>query len=300
MADENLVRPVLKHRAPGVGFYLSVLVLILLAGSAAHGDEPSEAPTLSALITMFDSSRCRECHEKIYDQWEKSHHARPLMGLADHVFLASYLKRGPIAVKPGEKATRKNFPCLKCHLPQFKYATDVVAAEMAEAIVKDDKATLRKLNISCLVCHNEKAVVHGRPEPNVLYGSKDLPDHPGQAIKKSPLLKDSLMCGQCHGLGPNLEFETPVQCATLYGSYLHAYIPSGGTETCQECHMKEGHYMPPDFNQREQLSERLRTSLPMEVHTLAYSFQPKEGDITPMVVVKTKISSKAGHRIPDG
>ncbi len=64
--------------------------------------------------------------------------------------------------------------------------------------------------------------------------------------------------------------------------------------------MKEGHLMPPDFNRRDEFSERLRTSLPMEVHTLAYSFQPKEEDVRPLAVVKTKITSKAGHRIPDG
>jgi hypothetical protein len=168
-------------------------------------------------------------------------------------------------------------------------------------VLKDDKETIRKLNISCMVCHNEKAVVHGRPEKNVIYGNKDINDHPKTPVKKSPLLKNSLMCGQCHGLGPNLEFETPVQCATLYGSYLHAYIPSGGTETCQQCHMKNGdHYMPPNFNNRAELSERLKDALPMQVRTLAYSFQPKEGDVRPMVVVNTKITSKAGHRIPDG
>jgi hypothetical protein len=215
--------------------------------------------------------------------------------------MASYLKRGPLAIKTGQKATKANFPCFKCHLPQIKHATDEVAAEIADAILKDDKHTVRKLTISCLVCHNEKAVVHGRPEKNVVYGNRDLPDHKGFPVKKSPILKDSLMCGQCHGLGPNLEFETPVQCGTLYGSYLHAYIPSGGTQTCQECHMKKAdHYMPPNFNKRDELSARLRESLPMEVHTLAYTFQPVEEKLSPMVVVKTKITSKAGHRIPDG
>jgi len=285
---------------------LGILTVFLLAvftffsGDLAYSETLSKAPTLNALITLFDSSSCKECHEQIYNQWESSHHARPLMGINDFNFMASYLRQGPISIKPGANATKKNLPCFKCHLPQIEYASDAAAVEIVEAILKDDKATVRKLNISCLVCHNQKAVVHGRPEPNVLYGSKDIPDHPGQVVKKSPLLKDSLMCGQCHGLGPNLEFETPVQCATLYGSYLHAYIPSGGTETCQECHMQEGHRMPPDFNRRDELSERLRASLPMDVHTLAYSFQPKEGNISPMVVVKTSITSKAGHRIPDG
>ncbi len=280
---------------------LLTLVLLLLIGTLVHGETPTQASTLAELISMFDSSSCKECHEKIYEQWEKSHHARPLMGMDDWIFMASYLKRGPLAIKAGEKATKANFPCFKCHLPQIKYATDEVAAEIADAILKDDKSTVRKLSISCLVCHNAKAVVHGRPEKDVVYGNKDFSDHQGYPVKKSPLLKESLMCGQCHGLGPNLEFETPVQCATLYGSYLHAYIPSGGAQTCQGCHMKNAdHYMPPDFNKRDDLSARLRESLPMEVQTLAYTFQPVEEKLFPMVVVKTKITSKAGHRIPDG
>jgi len=280
---------------------LSIILFAFVTSAPAHGGNETQASTLDELIMMFDSSSCKECHEKIYEQWKKSHHARSLMGLDDWIFMAPYLKGGPLAVKRGEKATKANFPCFKCHFPQIKHGTDQVAAEIAEAILQDDKPTVRKLNIGCLVCHNEKAVVHGRPQKGVVYGQKDAADHEGHPVKKSPLLKDSLMCGQCHGLGPNLEFETPVQCATLYGSYLHAYIPSGGTQTCQQCHMKNGdHYMPPDFNQREELSARLKESLPLEVQTLAYTYHPKEDTFVPMVVVKTKITNKAGHRIPDG
>ena len=291
-----------SHRATVMLILLGITLVLFLDNTAlAKGESEVQVNSLAELVKMFDSSSCKECHEKIYEQWEKSHHARPLMGLNDQIFIKGYLVRGPLAVKPGERATKDNFPCFKCHFPQIKYATDLVAAEIADAVLKDDKETIRKLNISCLVCHNEKAVVHGRPEKNVIYGNKDINDHPKTPVKKSPLLKNSLMCGQCHGLGPNLEFETPVQCATLYGSYLHAYIPSGGTETCQQCHMKNGdHYMPPNFNNRAELSERLKDALPMQVRTLAYSFQPKEGDVRPMVVVNTKITSKAGHRIPDG
>lgn len=278
-----------------------VTLFLVFATTLVRGETPTQATTLDELIGMFDSSSCKECHEKIYEQWDRSHHARPLMGMDNWIFMAPYLKGGPLAVKPGEKATKANFPCFKCHFPQIKYATDAVASEIAAAILNDDKKTVSKLNISCLVCHNEKAVVHGSPEKGVVYGNKDVPDHEGHPVKKSPLLKNSLMCGQCHGLGPNLEFETPVQCATLYGSYLHAYIPSGGTQTCQDCHMKNGdHYMPPDFNRRDEFSARMKESLPLEVQMLAYTYQPKEGAYFPMVVVKTKITNKAGHRIPDG
>ena len=303
MNKKYRLQNIVKSRRVTVILILLGMTLVLFLDNTALAKGKSEAlvNSLAELVKMFDSSSCKECHEKIYEQWEKSHHARPLMGLNDQIFITGYLKRGPLAIKPGERATRENFPCFKCHFPQIKYATDLVATEIADAVLKDDKETIRKLNISCLVCHNEKAVVHGRPDKNVIYGNKDIDDHPKTPVKKSPLLKNSLMCGQCHGLGPNLEFETPVQCATLYGSYLHAYIPSGGTETCQQCHMKDAdHYMPPNFNNRAELSERLKDALPMQVRTLAYSFQPKEGDVRPIVVVNTKITSKAGHRIPDG
>jgi len=298
-----ILSTILKFNNTAFTLIILVMFLTLFLDNQAVAKDKSEAQvnSLAELVKMFDSSSCKECHEKIYEQWEKSHHARPLMGLNDQIFITGYLKKGPLAVKPGEKATKKNFPCFKCHFPQIKYATDAVAAEIADAVLKGDKTIVRRLNIGCLVCHNEKAVVHGRPEKNVIYGNKDIVDHPNTPVKKSPLLKNSLLCGQCHGLGPNLEFDHPVQCATLYGSYLHAYIPSGGTETCQQCHMKDGdHYMPPNFNNRAELSERLREALPMQVRTLAYSFQPKEGDVRSMVVVNTKITSKAGHRIPDG
>ncbi len=277
-------------------------VLILFNGAHVRGDGLIEVSTVDALIRMFDSSNCKECHEKIYEQWEKSHHSRPLIGMDDQMLLTSYLKRVATPGTAAEQAIKRDFPCFKCHLPQIKYGTDAVAGEIAKAVLNGDKNKIRKLNINCLVCHNEKSVVHGRPEKGVVYGNKDIPDHEGRPVKKSPLLKNPLLCGQCHGLGPVLDSpDMPVQCSTLYGSYLHAYIPAGGPKTCQECHMKDAdHYMPPDFNQRDDLSARLRESLPMEVQTLTYTFHPEEKALFPMIVVKTKITSKAGHRIPDG
>jgi len=281
---------------------LFVVTVLLLNCPHAGSETPALASTLDELIKMFDSSRCKECHEETYKQWEKSHHARSLMGIGDAMLLPPPLKRIAKPGMPLEEIVKSDFPCFKCHFPQAKYGTNTVAREIAVASLKNDKATVRKLNIGCLVCHNDKAVVHGRPEKGVVYGSKDNPDQEGHPLKKSPLLKNSLLCGQCHGLGPVLDHpDMPVQCATLYGSYLHAYIPAGGTKTCQECHMKNGdHYMPPDFNRRDDLSDRLRESLPMEVETLAYTFHPDGKKFFPMVVVKTKITSKAGHRIPDG
>jgi len=260
----------------------------------------NEAQSLKELLTRYDTSRCRECHEEIYVQWEKSHHARSIMD----IYMDGYLKKGVLAVKSPNEATRKNFPCFKCHFPQLEHASDQVASEIAAAILNKDQETMKKLNINCLVCHRDMGIVHGFPKVDVLYGKMDVADHPDNGFKnvhKSPIMTQSVMCGQCHGLGPVFDFEYPVQCATLYGSYLHAYIPVGGTQTCQQCHMeKADHTCPPNFKDREDTSKRLAQALPMEVEAMFYRPQIDPGKLVPTVLVETRITSRAGHRIPDG
>jgi len=282
--------------ALGLGF-LSVFIYALSALGQTSG---RQAQSLKELIDRYDTSRCRECHEEIYAQWEKSHHARSIMD----ILMDDYLKKGVLSVRSAGDATKKNFPCFKCHLPQIENATDKVASEIAAVILKNDKATMKKLNINCLVCHHDHGVVHGLPKDGVLYGTsadKEHPDTKYKSVIKSPVMKRPAMCGRCHGLGPNYEFEHPVQCATLYGSYLHAYVPSGGEKTCQQCHMeKADHTCPPNFQDRKQTSARLSRALPLDVRVMFYLSQYTPEKYVPTVVVSTRIQSKAGHRIPDG
>jgi nitrate/TMAO reductase-like tetraheme cytochrome c subunit len=282
---------------------LSVMLFILTIPFSSYADK---AKTLDEMVKMYDSSSCKECHEEIYMQWEKSHHARPLMGVNEGIFLKGVLSSafGPKDIK---KATKKNFPCFKCHLPQALDAEDSVSAEIAQAVAAGDKSVISKLQITCIVCHNTKAIIHrlqkGKPEKDVVYGSQDIPEH-GDSMytkgKKSVILNEAIFCGQCHGLGPNFDAENPYQCATLYGSYLHAYIPSGGTQTCQECHMKNGdHLIAPDWNDPA-TAGLLSRAISLDVQTLGYEWLRAKGDLRPMIVVNTTITHTAGHRIPDG
>lgn len=283
-----------------------VFIAIPLTASA------DKAKTIDELAKMYDSSSCKGCHEDIYKQWENSHHARPLMGVKGGLMLS------PLAAKKGtegatafseddpQKMKIKNYPCFKCHLPQaITSAEDSVAVELTEALLAKDKAKIAKLQITCIVCHNTKAIIHkrelGEPEKGVIYSTKDMEAHPGGKIKKSAIFKDSIYCGQCHGLGPNLEFDQPFQCANLYGSYLHNYVSGGGTKTCQNCHMQKGdHLIAPNFNDDKQTSELLAKALSLDVETLGYEWLRKAKTYVPKVVVGTKITTTAGHRIPDG
>lgn len=291
------------------------LVLALVFLTVPLSASAQKAKTIDELAKMYDSSNCKSCHAEIYAQWEKSHHARPLMGVKGGLMLT------PLALKKGEKGstafseddpkkmTIRNFPCFKCHLPQaITSAEDSVAVELTEALLAKDSAKIAKLQITCIVCHNEKAIIHkrelGAPEKGVLYGNKDVPAHMDgtfKTVKKSAIMKDSVYCGQCHGLGPNLEFDQAFQCANLYGSYLHNYVSGGGTKSCQNCHMKKGdHLIAPNFNDDKQTSALLADALSLDVETLGYEWLRKANTYTPKIVVSTKITSSAGHRIPDG
>ena len=169
-------------------------------------------------------------------------------------------------------------------------------------LISGDLETLGKLSINCIVCHRDKAILHqwvdGPPEKNVLYGNKPgvHKDAPVYAmIKKSPVLQETIFCGQCHGLGPGFHHDNPVHCAMIYGSYLHAYIPSGGSQSCQDCHMDKGHVMA---SYRD--SDRALNAVRVDVETLSYYFHPKPFEWVPQSVVTVRLTNNAGHRVPDG
>ncbi len=295
--------------------FMLTVAIVASASLAAAADAPKKASSIDELAKMFDSTGCRECHQEIYTQWEKSHHARPFMGVAGGMMLTPVVTASAFKVEKPEQATLKTFPCFKCHLPQaLRWAEDSVAQELAAALMANpqDKAKVAKLQITCLVCHSETAIAHrlkdGNPEPGVIYGSKegahDSKTHP--KMKKSVTLGQSIFCGQCHGTGPNFEFDYPVQCATLYGSYQHNYLPAGGQKSCQECHMaktKDGfadHLIAPNFDDKEATAALLAKSVHLTVDTLGYQWLRKANTYTPKIVVNTRITHDAGHRIPDG
>lgn len=299
-----------------------LLIVLPVAVSAMQHEGMHKAKTIDELAKMYDSSQCKSCHADIYAQWEKSHHARPFLGVSGGMMLIPVVKASAFKVKEPNEATLKTFPCFKCHLPQaLSSAENSVAVELTEALFafSDEKATdeskksakakVAKLQITCLVCHNEKAITHklveGKPEKGVIYGTKNVDNHPGGKIKKSAIMSQAIFCGQCHGTGPNFEFDYPVQCATLYGSYQHNYLSNGGFQSCQECHMKKvdgkaDHLIGPNFDDKYQTSAFLSKHINLDVQTLGYQWLRKAGDLRPMVVVNTKISHDAGHRIPDG
>jgi len=296
-------------------FTLFCLVLALAVPfTNAEAQTTGKATTIDELAKMYDVSSCKKCHAQIYNEWEKSIHARSLIGTGRTMatiktaitdgMMKEWTKSGVRDVK--DIKVEHMMHCLKCHLPQLKDANDDVARQIAQAVMDSDQATLEKVNINCIICHNRKALVHkmvdGDPEPNVIYGNKDGShgDKMFTFMKKSPIMKESIICGQCHGLGPNFDLANPTQCATLYGSYLHNYVQAEGVElqTCQDCHMhvdKKGHLMPAYRD-----PQMARKAVTVEVQTKGYQVLYKAGEHIPTAAIQVRMTSNAGHRIPDG
>jgi hypothetical protein len=171
-----------------------LVVLLVMIPVSAFAEK---ANTIEELAKMYDSSKCKECHEEIYAQWEQSHHSRSLMGVLGGLFMTPLAMKGKTPFSPDDpnQATLDTFPCFKCHLPQATISgTDAFAKDYAKALIAQDKKRVSQLRITCIVCHNTKAIVHklteGHPEKGVLYGTKGVTDHGGdfKTVKKSSIM----------------------------------------------------------------------------------------------------------------
>ena len=301
-----------------IGLFLIVLIILVpVMVFGAQGETIKKAKTIDELAKMYDSSSCKDCHAEVYAEWDKSLHARSIFGVAEVGRTAATLKttiENGFKDWPGSGVKQKEdvgvkhlLICAKCHLHQLNEAEDSVAHEIINNIYAfketGDQAAqnLQKLNIGCLICHQRNAIVHkwkfGYPEKGAVYGSKDgehaSPDF--AKMKKSPYMKEAILCGQCHGQGPNFDIDNPTQCATLYGSYNFAYRPEGGNESCQDCHMKKsklGHNMQ-SYRSMGQMA------VDMKVEAMAYQWRDVV-TTTPAASVQVDLFNKAGHAIPDG
>lgn len=306
------------------------LATLAAAGSSAApkkgrpGAAAAKAATIAELVARYDSTSCIECHQEAHDQWARSVHSRSIFGTGRtaSTFMTA-IKNGLMdwpatgVTTPKDVKVEHLAGCAKCHLPQLADATDDVAQEIVgtiqewQAAVEEDDAarvekatrTLTSLNINCLVCHNRNAVIHkwtdGFPRQDTVYGSQDGehadPKFPRMA--KGHSLSESIFCGQCHGLGPNLELPNPTQCATAYGSHLFAYIPEGGDRTCQQCHMREsglGHDM-----QSYRSEAMARKAVEMRVEAQG-AFWRDVRTPRPKATVRVELTNRAGHALPDG
>ena len=267
----------------------------------------AEYKTIDDLAKAYSVDKCKTCHAKVHDDWKTSYHSQSIVHSLGGMRNFIVVGLGQEWKKP---VNRDNLMrCMDCHAPMLREASESLAKQVADMIVaavdeKDEgkkaaaKKELAKLNVNCIICHNSKISIAknlvGAPKPGVYYGptGKASPSH---GTEKTPVISTALFCGQCHGIytPPDGDF---IGCNTLYGSYQDGFRGNGGTETCQDCHMKagnKGHRFPGAYD-----VEMVKEGIAVDVQAAGVKLTP--GKWVPTAVVNVGLINNAGHRIPDG
>jgi len=258
--------------------------------------------SLDALIQRHDSTSCKACHTQIHEEWGKSFHARSILQSLGSLraFLTSLEKERKT---PADKT--QMLKCLDCHAPMVNEASEAAIQEIAgliKAAVDEKEEAKRKaardklsaLSVNCTGCHTTKATADPMrpPDPKMIYGpGRGSAPHPVQAL---PVMQSSVFCSQCHALWYAKDGEY-LYCTTIFESHQNAYRGMGGTQSCQDCHMKaRGHTFPGAHNQA-----LVKEGLTLGVEAVGYR-QLVDGKYLPRGVVTVDVANLAGHRIPDG
>src|SRR3990172_11853286 len=83
IAGEKVMKPQSfgKTARISVSWFVSATVLLLaILFLPAITAAQQKARTVDELANMYDVSSCKQCHAKVYEEWEKSTHARSLIG----------------------------------------------------------------------------------------------------------------------------------------------------------------------------------------------------------------------------
>ncbi len=294
--------------------YRVLIGLTCLVFLSAQSGIAKEAESIDELVAMFDESKCAQCHEQIYNEWQHSWHSKAIISSLGG--MRNFIAVG-VAKEWNAKLTKAEvLKCLDCHAPTVNYASEKLAVEIGEMIVtafdkkgtpEGDKAKseLSRLSVGCLGCHNVKATsvargLRGAPVAGAIYGPNGN-DSDGHESIETVDLSRSVFCMQCHGVYKAPDGET-IKCNTLSGSYQNTYMNLGGSETCQDCHMKKGHLFPGGHD-----LETVAEGLGFNVEITSYRHLPGKvygvKDSTkwvPSVVINAFVENKTGHRIPDG
>lgn len=171
------------------------------------------ANTIDELVTMYDDSKCWECHTDQHDEWKTSFHSNPInssLGGIRNFIMVGLAKEWDT---PLTKA--QILKCLDCHAPVVNFASEKLAVQIAKMIVtaNDKKGTheaeeikkeLAKLNVGCTACHNIKATataqgLRGKAVHGQIYSANGNSNEEHD-VEDAVELKRSIFCMQCHGI----------------------------------------------------------------------------------------------------
>ena len=217
----------------GIGAAIVVVALLLVHWLASGTFAQEAALSQSTIEQAFPtSSKCKRCHERVFEEWETSPLSRSIHTPAFRASLDAFL---------ASPAGKDKALCFRCHAPHVREFPDQVQLFIDQAKAGDPSLD----GVACAQCHLIKQVDRTKqpPEPKyeleskTLYGPyKDSVQNRAHQSMELGLFQKSDLCLNCHQSVPSAARLGKTN--DLLGSWDQSKTVKSGKE-CQTCHMPE-------------------------------------------------------------
>ncbi|MEI8015373.1 MAG: multiheme c-type cytochrome [Nitrospira sp.] len=211
-----------------------VAVTFFLSPWLDHGALAQEAALSQSTIEQAfpTSSKCKRCHERVFEEWETSPLSRSIHSPAFRASLDAFL---------ASPAGKDKAMCFRCHAPHVREFSNQVQLFINQAKAGDPSLD----GVACAQCHLIKQVDRAKqpPEPKyeleskTVYGPyKDSVQNRAHQSMELGLFQKSDLCLNCH---QSVSSAVVLGKANdLLGNWDQSKAVKSGKE-CQTCHMPE-------------------------------------------------------------
>lgn len=217
----------------GIGASVAVVALFLAHWLDRGTFAQETAMSQSTIEQAFpSSSKCKRCHERVFEEWETSPLSRSIHSPAFRASLDAFL---------ASPAGKDKALCFRCHAPHVREFPN-----QAQLFIDQAKAGDPSLDgVACAQCHLIKQVDRTKqpPEPKYELGSKTLYGPYKDSVQNRAhqsmelrLFQKSDLCLNCHQSVPSAAGLGKTN--DLLGNWDQSKAVKSGKE-CQTCHMPE-------------------------------------------------------------
>ncbi|TKB72929.1 MAG: hypothetical protein E8D46_10645 [Nitrospira sp.] len=218
-----------------IGQIAALAVAALLLGPwLDHGAVAQETVLSQSTIEQAfpTSSKCKRCHERVFEEWDTSPLSRSIHSPAFRASLDTFL---------ASPAGKDKAQCFRCHAPHVREFPDQVQLFINQAKAGDPSLD----GVACAQCHLIKHVDRTKqpPEPKyeleskIVYGPyKDSIQNRAHQSIELGLFQKSDLCLNCHQSVPSAVGLGKAN--DLLGNWDQSKAAKSGKE-CQTCHMPE-------------------------------------------------------------
>jgi len=219
-----------------IGAKIGIGVVLVAVFFLSHGldnglyAQDASKPTIEKAFPS--SSKCKRCHERVFEEWETSPLSKSIHSPAFRASLDAFLQ-SPVGKDKGL--------CFRCHAPHVREFP-----EQAQLFVDQAKSGEPSLDgVACAQCHLIKQVDRTKqpPEPKYELGSKtlygpykDFVQNLAHQSMELGLFQKSDLCLNCHQSIPSA--ANLGKTNDLLGNWDLSKAVKSGKE-CQTCHMPE-------------------------------------------------------------